>query len=112
MSKRGSLTSAKSLHELKRDPMLDEPSSSQDSKGDNGDAKITSDEGTGTSKGIRPSKSETSIIDSFVVIESEYARRKNNANALREGNFGKIFFVDFVYFYINFIEVNLFIRCI
>lgn len=85
MSKRGSLTSAKSLHELKRDAMLDEPSGSQDTKTDNGDSGGAGDEASGSSKGIRPSKSETSIIDSFVVVESEYTRRKNNANVLREG---------------------------
>lgn len=87
MSKRGSLTSAKSLHELKRDAMLDEPSGSQDTKTDNSDGGGTGDDAAaaGSSKGIRPSKSETSIIDSFVVVESEYARRKNNANVLREG---------------------------
>lgn len=94
MSKRGSLTSAKSLHELKREPMMDEPSGNQDSKADNGEAKTTGEDAPGTSKGIRPSKSETSIIDSFVVIDNEYARRKNNANVLREGKisiFSRIF---------------------
>lgn len=85
MSKRGSLTSAKSLHELKREPMLDEPSGNQDTKADSGDGGVAGDDASGSSKGIRPSKSETSIIDSFVVVESEYARRKNNANVLREG---------------------------
>lgn len=85
MSKRGSLTSAKSLHELKRDAMLDEPSGSQDTKTDSGEGGGAGDDASGSSKGIRPSKSETSIIDSFVVVESEYTRRKNNANVLREG---------------------------
>lgn len=85
MSKRGSLTSAKSLHELKREPLMDEPSGNQDSEADNGEAKTANEDGPGTSKGIRPSKSETSIIDSFVVIENEYARRRNNSNVLREG---------------------------
>lgn len=85
MSKRGSLTSAKSLHELKREPMLDEPSGNQDTKVDSGEGGSAGDDAAGSSKGIRPSKSETSIIDSFVVVESEYARRKNNANVLREG---------------------------
>lgn len=83
MSKRGSLTSAKSLHELKREPMIDEPSGNPE-KADNPDTKIT-DEASTSTKGIRPSKSETSIIDSFVVVENEYARRKNNANCLRDG---------------------------
>lgn len=84
MSKRGSLTSAKSLHELKREPMIDEPSGNTDSKADDGESKATGDDRPGTSKGIRPSKSETSIIESFVVVENEY-RRKNNANFLRDG---------------------------
>lgn len=85
MSKRGSLTSAKSLHELKREPMIDEPSGNQDSKPDSIDSKTACDDASTSTKGIRPSKSETSIIDSFVVVENEYARRKNNANTLREG---------------------------
>lgn len=85
MSKRGSLTSAKSLHELKREAMPDEPSGSQDTKVDSVEGGVAGDDASGSSKGIRPSKSETSIIDSFVVVESEYARRKNNANVLREG---------------------------
>lgn len=85
MSKRGSLTSAKSLHELKREPMIDEPSGNVDAKAEDGQTKATGDDAPSTSKGIRPSKSETSIIDSFVVVENEYARRKNNANFLREG---------------------------
>lgn len=78
-AKRGSLTSAKSLHELKRD-VIDECSSSdqQQSNADNSESKI--DEASGKSKGIRPSKSETSIIDSFVFVE-----KKLNANYLREG---------------------------
>lgn len=86
MSKRGSLTSAKSLHELKREPMIDEPSANPDAV-DKSDAKAADDAATGSSKGIRPSKSETSIIDSFVVVENEYTRRKNNANYLRDGKF-------------------------
>lgn len=85
MSKRGSLTSAKSLHELKREPMLDEPSGNQDIKTESAESGNAADDVSSSSKGIRPSKSETSIIDSFVVVENEYARRKNNANVLREG---------------------------
>lgn len=84
MSKRGSLTSAKSLHELKRDPVLE----SVDSCVDNGADKIMSgsgDDATTTTKGIRPSKSETSITDSFVVIDGEYSKRKHCQNCLREG---------------------------
>lgn len=76
-AKRGSLTSAKSLHELKRDA-IEEPTSSQAVPGENSDA--NNEETAGKPKGIRPSKSETSIIESFVVVE-----RRNNANYLREG---------------------------
>lgn len=94
MSKRGSLTSAKSLHELKREPLPDEPSGNQASKADN-ESKATGDEASSSSKGIRPSKSETSIIDSFVVVENEYARRKNNANALREGKISDLFTLNY-----------------
>lgn len=85
MSKRGSLTSAKSLHELKRETMTDEPSTAQRSKGEVGEGKTTTEEASSTAKGIRPSKSETSIIDSFVVVENEYGKKKSNANMLREG---------------------------
>lgn len=41
-------------------------------------------------RGIRPSKSDTSLTDSFVVVDSEYGGRKKgqgNQNILREGNF-------------------------
>lgn len=40
-------------------------------------------------RGIRPSKSDTSLTDSFVVVDSEYGGRKKgqgNQNILREGN--------------------------
>lgn len=76
-AKRGSLTSAKSLHELKRDAM-DGPSDSQDAAGTSAD--VRNEETGGKPKGIRPSKSETSIIESFVVVE-----KRNNANYLRDG---------------------------
>lgn len=80
MSKRGSLTSAKSLHE-RLDEKMD-----QDGKGGLNDGKNQGDEASTSAKGIRPSKSETSIIDSFVVVENEYGKKKS-ANALREGKF-------------------------
>lgn len=81
MNKRGSLTSAKSLHELKREPLIDDTTSTLET-----DGKHKGDEAsTSNAKGIRPSKSETSIIDSFVVVgENEYGKKKS-ANALREG---------------------------
>lgn len=85
MSKRGSLTSAKSLHEFKREAMIDEPSGNQDSKCDGNDGKNIGDETSTNTKGIRPSKSETSIIDSFVVVENENCKKKNHANVLRDG---------------------------
>lgn len=84
MSKRGSLTSAKSLHELKREQVPE----SIDSSADAGAEKTASgngDDATTTTKGIRPSKSETSITDSFVVIDGEYSKRKHCQNYLREG---------------------------
>lgn len=85
MSKRGSLTSAKSLHELKRaEPLMDEPSGSVEAKGELSESKAH-DDTAGSTKGIRPSKSETSIIDSFVVVENDYSKRKQNV--LREGDF-------------------------
>lgn len=99
MSKRGSLTSAKSLHELKREPLIDEPSGSTNKKTDSKEAKSGNDDttttATTTAKGIRPSKSETSIIDSFVVVENEYSKRKQNA--LREGIFKNLFSSDNVF---------------
>lgn len=76
-AKRGSLTSAKSLHELKRDAM-DEQSDRQAAAGTSAD--VRNEEPGGKPKGIRPSKSETSIIESFVVVE-----KRNNANYLRDG---------------------------
>lgn len=68
MSKRGSLTSAKSLHELKRDPMLDESLGSQDSKGDNSDAKVSNEDGSGTSKGIHYFKIKFNSFQLFQII--------------------------------------------
>ena len=79
MSKRGSLTSAKSLHELKHDAST--------RRDDSVDSKLKprkEDESSVTAKGIRPSKSDTSLTESFVVIDAEYNKR-NGHNALREG---------------------------
>lgn len=78
MSKRGSLTSAKSLHELKHE--------SQKLHRDNGADGNKADEDVGNTKGIRPSKSDTSLTESFVVIDNEYNKRKYQ-NVLRDGNF-------------------------
>lgn len=83
MSKRGSLTSAKSLHELKREPLLESIDSSADSSTDKNT--VGNGDDATTTKGIRPSKSETSITDSFVVIDGEYSKRKHCQNYLREG---------------------------
>lgn len=94
MSKRGSLTSAKSLHELKRE-VVPEPIDNNGADGGidknisgNGDDTAT------TTKGIRPSKSETSITDSFVVIDGEYNKRKHCQNCLRDGKRISISIVD------------------
>lgn len=73
MGKRGSLTSAKSLHELKH-----EVANESSKKDDPDDAPKTE------SKGIRPSKSDTSLTESFVIIDNEN-KRKHCPNALREG---------------------------
>lgn len=46
-------------------------------------------------RGIRPSKSDTSITDSFVVVDSEYGGKKKgqgNQNILREGKRNYIWF--------------------
>lgn len=88
MNKRGSLTSAKSLHELKREPLIDETTSTLDedeTSGSNNGKNKGDEAATSSAKGIRPSKSETSIIDAFVVVgENEYGKKKG-VNALREG---------------------------
>lgn len=77
MSKRGSLTSAKSLHELKHEATIDTSSTEE-----SGSSSMKPEEVP--PKGIRPSKSETSITDSFVVIDNEYGKRKGHGH-LREG---------------------------
>lgn len=77
MGKRGSLTSAKSLHELKHEAAIDP--NKRDDKDDGNKSTATE------SKGIRPSKSDTSLTESFVVIDSEYSKRKHCPNVLREG---------------------------
>lgn len=94
MTKRGSLTSAKSLHELKHDRSSvddDEPKDKKtrclahktpDPNCSNCNV-YDDDDGTKTI-GIRPSKSDTSITDSFVVVDNDYSKKKNQ-NALREG---------------------------
>lgn len=84
MSKRGSLTSAKSLHELKREAVPESIDCIADTAADKNIAGVGDDAAT-TTKGIRPSKSETSITDSFVVIDGEYSKRKHCQNYLREG---------------------------
>lgn len=91
MIKRGSLTSAKSLHEFKHEPKA---APAAGTRTDGGDAKaalkaaaakknLSEDEIT-AKRGIRPSKSDTSLTESFVIVDgADYKRR--NANALREG---------------------------
>lgn len=48
-------------------------------------------------RGIRPSKSDTSITDSFVVVDSEYGGKKKgqgNQNILREGKRNYIWYLS------------------
>lgn len=76
MGKRGSLTSAKSLHELKHE--------ASSSKKDDHDVMKKASSVDKEVKGIRPSKSDTSLTETFVVIDNEYNKRKCQ-NFLREG---------------------------
>lgn len=87
MNKRGSLTSAKSLHEFKRGPLIDETTSTLDTDGSNDGKNKGNEASTSSTKGIRPSKSENSIIDSFVVVEGTEYGKKKSPNALRAGIF-------------------------
>lgn len=80
MGKRGSLTSAKSLHELKHEASVE---SGKKEDIDDGIKMAANDKEV---KGIRPSKSDTSLTESFVVIDNEYSKRKHCPNVLREGN--------------------------
>lgn len=98
MSKRGSLTSAKSLHELKHEPSVDKekkgrcPTHKEITencptciKGESASrATCADDDETVKGRGIRPSKSDTSLTDSFVVVDNEYNKKKNQ-NLLRDG---------------------------
>lgn len=100
MSKRGSLTSAKSLHELKHEPSVDKEKKNQKNrctthteinencptcKSDSvSRANCADDEEAVKGRGIRPSKSDTSLTDSFVVVDNEYNKKKNQ-NLLRDG---------------------------
>lgn len=109
MSKRGSLTSAKSLHEFKHeqdkspapsnnptpktrcsshktiDPgcpiCVASPAASASPK-----KNFPEDDASSKGRGIRPSKSDTSLTESFVVVDGEYNKKKYQ-NSLREGNF-------------------------
>lgn len=97
MSKRGSLTSAKSLHELKHEPSVDKEKKGRCSthneinencptcKSESVSRTICADDDeTAKGRGIRPSKSDTSLTDSFVVVDNEYNKKKNQ-NLLRDG---------------------------
>lgn len=89
MAKRGSLTSAKSLHELKQDRgSIDDidKNKSKDYDCGGGDDTITPQIDATSSKsiGLRPSKSDTSITDSFVVVDKEY-NKKSGQHSLRTG---------------------------
>ncbi|XP_055711660.1 WD repeat and FYVE domain-containing protein 3 [Phlebotomus papatasi] len=76
--KKHSISAAKSLHEFREeDPEL-VVEHKNETQGKNGDS------GEEQSRGIRPSKSETSITGSFVVIENDSAK-KSTQNTLRSG---------------------------
>lgn len=96
MNKRGSLTSAKSLHELKHEPSVDKEKKNRcpthneidencsKCKGESGPRTTGTDDDAVKGRGIRPSKSDTSLTDSFVVVDNEYNKKKNQ-NMLRDG---------------------------
>lgn len=95
MAKRGSLTSAKSLHELKQDRgSIDDAISNQKKAkerqcDDHNDTECVTcnNEITEANKpaiGLRPSKSDTSITDSFVVVDNDYNKKKGR-HSLRTG---------------------------
>lgn len=104
MIKRGSLTSAKSLHEFKHETskaatptptttgVTQSGSKNGQTVGSGGvsagatGAKNHSDDECTTKRGIRPSKSDTSLTESFVIVDAagDYGRRRN-ANSLRDG---------------------------
>lgn len=108
MSKRGSLTSAKSLHEFKHEqdkspaPSISTPKTRCSSHktiepgcpicvaspATNASPKKnpSEDEASCKGRGIRPSKSDTSLTESFVVVDGEYNKKKYQ-NSLREGDF-------------------------
>lgn len=80
-----SLISAKSLHELK-----DENRSIEDESVPTTILSKSVDDDSGKTRGMRPSKSDTSLTDSFVVIDSEYngkTKKAGNQYNLREGDY-------------------------
>lgn len=92
MIKRGSLTSAKSLHEFKHEHSATTTSTT------NGAAstatvsaavsKNYSEDEMTAKRGIRPSKSDTSLTESFVIVDgTDYGGRRKNVNSLREGQY-------------------------
>lgn len=90
MTKRGSLTSAKSLHEFKR-PADDADDALSSQSGTKAKQRISpaaiknySEDEITTKRGIRPSKSDTSLTESFVVVDADYGQKKN-MNSLRDG---------------------------
>lgn len=80
-----SLVSAKSLHELKDE--YTKKSNIDECVSGSSTSKSIEDDCGNKLKGIRPSKSDTSLTDSFVVVDNEYSgnKRFNNQNTLREG---------------------------
>lgn len=82
-NRKPSLISAKSLHELKDE--------NRSIEGESASVAVLSksvDDDSSKPKGIRPSKSDTSLTDSFVVIDTEYNgknKKAGNQYILREG---------------------------
>lgn len=88
MTKRGSLTSAKSLHEFKHQTEIRDSAATTTTaqRAISHPAKTYSEDDVTTKRGIRPSKSDTSLTESFVVVDgAELGGPKKNMNSLREG---------------------------
>lgn len=49
--------------------------------------KTTTEDKKEQERTIRPSKSDTSLTDSFVVVDNDYKKRNTSENILRKGNF-------------------------
>lgn len=125
MSKRGSLTSAKSLHEFKHESIERNTATVNASKITTKKTRCSShktidsncpacsnnvapspkktfseDDVLNKGRGIRPSKSDTSLTDTFVVVDNEYNKKKN-LNSLREGKFIFIHYITSFFFFLQ-----------